>query len=139
MQETSAISHVRYWRWVMLDGWIDTQVAVDLDDMMKVCRLAKQKGYGSREYLEFTTMMLDSFSHIYKTCQIVNREQPNVRDKLVSLELENKTLREALGSVVELCVTHIGADYTDEVHRRYLLAKQALSTPPSTEHLEDKP
>jgi hypothetical protein len=36
-------------------------------------------------------------------------------------------LKEALKLLVDMCVTEIGVDYSDEIHRRYLIGKKALA------------
>lgn len=61
-----------------------------------------------------------------------------------ALELENKTLREALEKLKYMAGSHTIAKDDPNPHpcgfqRMYETANEALSTPTSTEHLEDKP
>ncbi len=47
------------------------------------------------------------------------------------LEISLTSLREALASMVDMCITHIGSDYNAEIHTRYAKAKQVLATTPA--------
>ena len=51
--------------------------------------------------------------------------------KIAELQASNINLREALASMVDMCITHIGSDYNDEIHTRYEKAKQVLATTPA--------
>jgi hypothetical protein len=67
----------------------------------------------------------------------VTSEYQHAVKQLALRELEILKLREALGLLTEMCITHVGADYGDEVHKRYLQGKEALSTPLTTEYLNE--
>jgi hypothetical protein len=57
----------------------------------------------------------------------LKRVLSNKAKKWVMQENDIAMLKEALKLLVDMCVTEIGVDYSDEIHRRYLIGKKALA------------
>lgn len=59
----------------------------NFDDLMRLCTEARSRGHGSKAWIEFATVMMDSFPEIYETAKNINERLRNSDDRRLLREL----------------------------------------------------
>lgn len=59
----------------------------NFDELMRLCTEARSCGHGSKAWIEFATVMMDSFPEIYETAKNINERLRNADDRRLLREL----------------------------------------------------
>lgn len=95
----------------------------NFDDLMRLCTEARRRGNGSKAWIEFATVMMDSFPAIYETAKGMNSEFRRLRNQVqagknvVAAGVELMTTEQvSYWGGVRSFLEQGTSDYSDEPH-----------------------